>query len=247
MTYPTPPGTPGPGQYPSYPQQPGQPGQPPYGQIPQQPGQPYPGQAPYPGQGQGQAYPGQAYPGQPGPQYPGGGYGYPGRDPYAYGMQQRPPYASWGARVGATLIDGLIGLIPAVVMFIGLVMTLAATVDTHCTSYEASQGLCTRSTGGSAGPGLALVFVGAIASVALSLWMLYKQGRTGQTIGKKAMGISVLRERDGMPQGFGMAFARSLCHIADSFFYLGYLWPLWDEKKQTFADKIVSTVVVRVK
>jgi hypothetical protein len=27
-------------------------------------------------------------------------------------------------------------------------------------------------------------------------------------------------------------------------FYLGYLWPLWDAKRQTFADKICSTVVL---
>jgi uncharacterized RDD family membrane protein YckC len=30
----------------------------------------------------------------------------------------------------------------------------------------------------------------------------------------------------------------------DSFFLLGYLWPLWDDKRQTFADKICSTVVL---
>ncbi|MDQ1539752.1 MAG: hypothetical protein QOH29_478, partial [Actinomycetota bacterium] len=28
--------------------------------------------------------------------------------------------------------------------------------------------------------------------------------------------------------------------------YLGYLWPLWDSKRQTFADKILKTVVVNV-
>ncbi|MGW1072956.1 RDD family protein [Streptomyces sp. NPDC002537] len=236
MTHPNPPGP-----YPSYPQQPGQP---PYGQVPQQPGPPYPGQQPYPGQaypGQ-QPYPGQPYPGQ---QYPGGGHGYghPGHDPYA---MQRPPYASWGARVGATLLDGLLGFIPAILFVIGLVMMIAAAHDSSCTSYDASRGLCTQSTG-SAGPGLIVMFLGMVVGVALGFWMLYKQGKTGQTWGKKVVGISVLRERDGMPTGFGMAFVRNLCHMADGFFYLGYLWPLWDEKKQTFADKIVSTVVVRVK
>ncbi|WUN50496.1 RDD family protein [Streptomyces sp. NBC_00306] len=28
--------------------------------------------------------------------------------------------------------------------------------------------------------------------------------------------------------------------------YLGWLWPLWDAKKQTFADKVCNTVVVKV-
>ena len=39
-----------------------------------------------------------------------------------------------------------------------------------------------------------------------------------------------------------MAFVRDITHIVDGFFYLGYLWPLWDPKRQTFADKICSTV-----
>jgi hypothetical protein len=26
--------------------------------------------------------------------------------------------------------------------------------------------------------------------------------------------------------------------------YVGYLWPLWDNKRQTFADKIMGTVCV---
>jgi hypothetical protein len=27
--------------------------------------------------------------------------------------------------------------------------------------------------------------------------------------------------------------------------YVGWLWPIWDSKRQTFADKIMKTVVVR--
>ncbi len=42
-----------------------------------------------------------------------------------------------------------------------------------------------------------------------------------------------------------MALVRDLVHIVDGFFYLGYLWPLWDAKKQTFADKILTTLVVK--
>ena len=39
--------------------------------------------------------------------------------------------------------------------------------------------------------------------------------------------------------------ARLLVHIfLDSFFYVGFLWPLWDPQRQTFADKIVGTVCV---
>lgn len=46
------------------------------------------------------------------------------------------------------------------------------------------------------------------------------------------------------PIGFGMACVRHLCHLLE--FVIGFLWPLWDSKRQTFADKIVRTVVIRV-
>ena len=58
------------------------------------------------------------------------------------------------------------------------------------------------------------------------------------------MGIKLVEERTGQPIGAGMCFVRDLAHILDGFFYLGYLWPLWDNKRQTFADKILTTVVV---
>jgi hypothetical protein len=38
---------------------------------------------------------------------------------------------------------------------------------------------------------------------------------------------------------------RHVCHFVDGLFCgLGYLWPLWDDRRQTFADKIMSTVVI---
>jgi uncharacterized RDD family membrane protein YckC len=43
-----------------------------------------------------------------------------------------------------------------------------------------------------------------------------------------------------------MAFARDIAHIIDTIIcFVGYLFPLWDAKKQTLADKIVKTLVIR--
>jgi hypothetical protein len=42
-----------------------------------------------------------------------------------------------------------------------------------------------------------------------------------------------------------MAFGREIAHVLDGAVYIGYLWPLWDRLNQTFADKIVGSVVVR--
>jgi hypothetical protein len=42
-----------------------------------------------------------------------------------------------------------------------------------------------------------------------------------------------------------MSFVRQLAHIVDGLVCnLGYLWPIWDPKKQTFADKIMGTLVI---
>ncbi|WP_351229249.1 RDD family protein [Streptomyces sp. NPDC002133] len=84
-------------------------------------------------------------------------------------------------------------------------------------------------------------------AVGMAILQLYGERSTGQTIGKKVLGISRHPERDGSTLVFGMAFVRRLAHFLDSLAgYLGRLWPLWDHTKQTFADQVCSSVVIRV-
>ena len=45
----------------------------------------------------------------------------------------------------------------------------------------------------------------------------------------------------------GQTFLRQLCHYLDGAVYIGYLWPLWDPMRQTFADKLMKTVVIKIK
>ncbi|MFE3722663.1 RDD family protein [Streptomyces cyaneofuscatus] len=203
-----------------------QPGQPPQGPPQGQPGYGYPQQAPQGVPQQGYGYPQQqpGYPPQTGyPQQPGQPYGggYPqGQPGYGGGM---PELAHWGLRAGGLIIDGLI---------IGAPYLLLVGIG--------------GAMGDAAGGILALL--GFLVMIGLTLWQLYQEGTTGQTIGKKAVGIRLLREADGRPLGFGMAFVRRLAHFLDSIAcYIGWLWPLWDEKKQTFADKVCSSVVIRSK
>jgi len=47
----------------------------------------------------------------------------------------------------------------------------------------------------------------------------------------------------GGPIGFGMPVIRQIVHVVDEVvFFIGYLNPLWDPKRQTLADKIMRTV-----
>jgi uncharacterized RDD family membrane protein YckC len=92
--------------------------------------------------------------------------------------------------------------------------------------------------------------LGALVWLAALVWGIYNAvlgGQTGQSYGKKVAGTKLISAANGQPIGGGMGFVRYLVHIVDGLpCYLGYLWPLWDSKRQTFSDKILSTYVVKV-
>lgn len=176
-----------------------------------------------PGQGESPAY--SAAPG--GPAYGQPAYGQPA---YGEGFGAPAPgaYASWLSRVGARVIDSLVPF--AILIVPGII----------------GSALSAASESGTSGVGVLLILLGYAAAIAFSIWNLaIREGRTGQSIGKKVLGITVLKEADGRPMGAGLAFGRMFVHIIDSFCMIGYLLPLFDAKKQTFTDKILATVVVR--
>ncbi len=83
--------------------------------------------------------------------------------------------------------------------------------------------------------------------VAIGLaYFTYFEGSTGQTLGKRALGIRVADQRGGEVIGFGRAAVRYVGRIVSTLpLFLGYLWMLWDAEKQTWHDKFASSVVVR--
>jgi uncharacterized RDD family membrane protein YckC len=84
-----------------------------------------------------------------------------------------------------------------------------------------------------------------LAALAWGIYNAYLGGQTGQSYGKKIAGTRLVLEATGQPPGGGLGIGRFFLHIVDSIpCYIGYLWPLWDAKKQTFADKLVKTLVV---
>jgi uncharacterized RDD family membrane protein YckC len=90
----------------------------------------------------------------------------------------------------------------------------------------------------------AVVWLGAVG---FALYNAYLGGTTGQSIGKKYAKIRLVKEQTGDVIGGGMGIARGLLHVLDYLpCFIGFLAPLFTPKKQTFADMIVSTVVVKV-
>jgi uncharacterized RDD family membrane protein YckC len=164
----------------------------------------------------------------------------------AYVAPQPWPLASWGSRVGASVIDSLLSLIGLVPYFAGFGLMAAGLPHppANDATYLPSDSSATGNVGLAIAGGV-LAMAGFGLMIGIQLWnRVFRQGRTGQTVGKKAMGLVLVSERTGRPIGPWMSFVRDLAHFLDGLFYLGYLWPLWDPKRQTFADKVMETVVI---
>ena len=124
------------------------------------------------------------------------------------------PYASWIQRVGAYVVD---------VLPIWILEIIGASIG------HASVSL--------------LIFLISIVYSGYNRW--YLGGTTGQSFGKRALNLRLISEQTGQPIGPLMAFVRDICHFLDVITcFVGFLFPLWDVKRQTFADKIVGTVVI---
>ncbi len=145
-------------------------------------------------------------------------------------------YTPWITRVLAFLIDS----IPAVVV-VGIGYLISA-LETDCTESYGYK-VCT-----SGGLGVLAMLFTYLVAFAYLIWNNgYKQGTTGSSIGKGVMKFKVVSETTGQPIGFGMSVVRQFAHVVDgAICYIGYLFPLWDAKRQTLADKIMTTVCLPV-
>jgi uncharacterized RDD family membrane protein YckC len=242
------------GQQPGY----GQPGyQQPSGQQPGY-GQPGYGQPGYGQQGHGQPGYGQQAYGQQA--YGPAGYGQQGQypqtayqqNPYAQAPWAPPGYgastanlASWGIRAGALLLDGLFA---GLVALPGVIVLIAAFASAETQTDAAGTTTITDINGGL----LALGIVLLLLAVVFQFWNYgWRNGSKGCSLGKQVVGIRLVSMATGQPPGgwvgLGRFLVRNLLGALTGGIYtiLTYLWPLWDEKKQTLDDKIFSTLVVR--
>lgn len=127
--------------------------------------------------------------------------------------------AGFGSRFIAFLIDSLIGS----------VFTLPGYL------------LVQSDSGGVAFLGGLLTIAGAVVYIVLYC----KKVAAGHSWGQQVAKVQVVSTTTGSLLTPMQVFVRQLCKILSSFFcYLGFLWMIWDPKKQTWHDKIVATQVV---
>lgn len=141
-----------------------------------------------------------------------------------------PVLASWGKRVAAAVLDGAIGAGTTFLAF----GDQSVTVPFIGTAFQPTgvQGVPTTSWTDS----------GWVISAVLLVIVM--QAYLGVTPGKIVMGIAVVHERDARPIGLVRTTVRWLLHILDSILLIGYLRPLWNAQRKTFADSIMATVVL---
>ncbi|MCA9753810.1 MAG: RDD family protein [Gemmatimonadetes bacterium] len=133
-------------------------------------------------------------------------------------------YASFGRRLGAHLLDGII---------LNLVVIACALPF----------GVLSAMSGGD--PGAGSLIGGAIGFVLPLVYFLWFWSKSGATPGKKLLGIQIVGP-DGGPPTAVQSLIRYLGYIPSSlFFCLGFLWMIWDGEKRTWHDMMAGTRVVR--
>jgi uncharacterized RDD family membrane protein YckC len=147
-----------------------------------------------------------------------------------------PGLADWATRASAALIE--ISIAGGVATAYSVALLVARPVFAL---VEAVALVC--------GVHLESVFVdlyGALP-VAFLVWQWVLRGTTGQSLGQRIMRIVLVDEDLGCPVGAARSVLRSSLHVLDvGACFFGYVRPVFQYRRQTWADQICRTVVVSV-
>jgi uncharacterized RDD family membrane protein YckC len=152
----------------------------------------------------------------------------------AFMAQTNLIYAGFWLRLGAFAID-LVLLVFTALIFGGIAFAANTFVPPHPESLADYL----------YGALVLMVLIGS-ALVAVSTFLLYfplLEGRFGQTLGKRLLGLRVLKE-GGLPIGFREAFLRRLSYYFD-FLPVDALFIFFNAKRQRAFDIIARTIVVQ--
>jgi uncharacterized RDD family membrane protein YckC len=150
------------------------------------------------------------------------------------------PYAGWGTRLGGWLIDAVILFVVQAIL--GRAFRHVNSLTLHMTSTR--NGVVHHTT-------FSFIALGLTTLVALVYTTVLCGNSRGQTVGMIAVGVRVVRDDSRDALGYGRALGRSV--VEQVFRYTVVVWlldmlfPLWDKKRQTLHDKIVNSVVIRVR
>jgi preprotein translocase subunit SecF len=140
--------------------------------------------------------------------------------------EHRDQFATFGLRARAALVDGSLLAAPWLMGQLLLVAGLA--LDS-----------------------VIALLLAIVLQLVFGVWSIVAYcrhvSRTGQSWGGAIVGIYVVDAGSGDRISPGRVFGRSLLRIVSVLpLFLGYLWSLWDDRRQTWHDKLARTVVVQM-
>ena len=88
--------------------------------------------------------------------------------------------------------------------------------------------------------------LGPVVSLLIALAYYVLLNANGGTLGKQALGMRLEDTETGDDIGVPRSIGRYVVAIASWLaLFLGYFWCIWDDRKQTWHDKAVGSIVVR--
>jgi uncharacterized RDD family membrane protein YckC len=142
-------------------------------------------------------------------------------------MEEKTIYSGWWRRCAAIIIQStLVGLIILPLVILGVVLFPENGENTQTGVLDF------------------LVLVGQL--IVFLVVVIRAQSKSGAWVDMKVMKIALVDEATLLPLTYKRALLRNLAGVLNSLpLGLGYLAPLFSKKKQTFADMLCKTVVIK--
>ena len=144
-------------------------------------------------------------------------------------------YAGFFSRAAAYALDRIIAF--------GIAFLIMVVIDYFLRLFRVDQWLESLSEGAMLNAVVAILLstlgIYLLVSIAydVGFWLL-----SGQTPGKRMLGVRVMRT-DGTRLKLGNALRRQIGYWVSGIFFLGFLWILFDNRRQGFHDKVAGTIV----
>lgn len=166
----------------------------------------------------------------------------------------RPPPGTEYAGVGRRFVAWLIDLVPIVVLAVVLLVPVGMAFFDVIADIAPRRSLsraeaaavmdAIAAASGDAMPGFLRM------SALLQLWMLVYTAGTwllfGRSPGMALLGIRIVREEDGGRPGLGRVAVRYGGYLLSAgLLLIGFIWAIFDRRKQAWHDKLAGTLVVR--
>ena len=162
------------------------------------------------------------------------------------GYQSPVQYGGFWERLGASLIDGLVLIVPIIIVSIPFFVKFFNWVEDYSRNYNGYYYY--NYYGNFTGAFFAWYFLWVLAVYVVEIaYYTISVGVWDTTIGKRAVGLKIVRT-DGSKVSYARAFGRSLAYMLNGFTYsLSFLVIVFNEKKRGIHDYMADTIVIKTK